>query len=240
MHSSTLAFLFLVLTSSSLADFEVNLAQSSHENNEIAERTYFDFESLGSLFSKRDDCGTQYGPTWVDCGPYGCYQPSLGQVCCPGDIATLGIIAKVCTAAQMYATHLHFLKSWSQIDIPPSCCGTGFGCPANATDTSASTSASTSPASTTTSVAAVSTSSKAVATTLTPTPTPTASTSPSAAVKGTTNVVGGTTQTSILAKTSSSGTTSTVVSVSGAKKLVEVDGIALAFLGVVGFAIGFM
>ncbi|KAH6698274.1 hypothetical protein BKA61DRAFT_583431 [Leptodontidium sp. MPI-SDFR-AT-0119] len=189
MHSSTLAFLFLVLTSSSLADFEVNLAQSSHESNEIAERTHFDFESLGSLFNKRDDCGTQYGPTWVDCGPYGCYQPSLGQVCCPGDIARLGIIAK---------------------DIPPSCCGTGFGCPANATDTSASTS----PASTTTSVAAVSTSSKAVATTLTPTPTPTptASTSPSAAVKVTTNVVGGTTQTSILAKTSSSGTTSTVVS----------------------------
>lgn len=84
MHSSTLAFLFLVLTSSSLADFEVNLAQSSHESNEIAERTHFDFESLGSLFNKRDDCGTQYGPTWVDCGPYGCYQPSLGQVCCPG------------------------------------------------------------------------------------------------------------------------------------------------------------
>jgi len=82
MHTSTLAFLFLALISSSLADFEVNLAQPRHENNEIAERTYFDFESLGSLFSKRDDCGTQYGPTWVDCGPRGCYQPSLGQVCC--------------------------------------------------------------------------------------------------------------------------------------------------------------
>jgi hypothetical protein len=43
-------------------------------------RSYFD--SLGSLFGKRDECATQFGATYVDCGYDGCFQPSLGEVCC--------------------------------------------------------------------------------------------------------------------------------------------------------------
>jgi hypothetical protein len=58
--------------------------------------------------------------------------------------------------------------------------------------------------------------------------------------KGTSSVVGGTTKTSTSAQTSSSGITSTVVSVGGARKMMEADGIILAFLGVVGFVVGLM
>ena len=58
--------------------------------------------------------------------------------------------------------------------------------------------------------------------------------------KGTSSAAGGTTETSTSTKTSSSGTTSTVVPVGEAKKLIEIDGVALAFLGVMGFVVGLM
>jgi hypothetical protein len=89
--SWTAAFLLLVFTPYSLASYGAGLPRLQHERRTIEKRTLFG--SLNSLFSKRDDCATQYGPTYVDCGPRGCYQPSLGEICC-GDES--GMFPVVC------------------------------------------------------------------------------------------------------------------------------------------------
>jgi hypothetical protein len=86
MQFKTTALLFALLIASSLASHEATLPQLRREKR-VVEKSLSN--SLGWLFSKRDECGTQYGPTYVNCGPRGCYQPSLGQVCCGSESGVL-------------------------------------------------------------------------------------------------------------------------------------------------------
>ena len=81
VSSLTAVFLLLALVPSSNAGYGLGHPQLRHEERRTLEKRTL-FVSLVSLFSKRDDCGTQFGPTYVDCGSRGCYQPSLGEICC--------------------------------------------------------------------------------------------------------------------------------------------------------------
>jgi hypothetical protein len=85
--SSTAVFLLLVLIPASIASYGPGHPQLRHEERRTIEKRTF-FVSLTSRFGKRDDCGTQFGPTYVDCGYDGCYQPSLGEICCGSEDST--------------------------------------------------------------------------------------------------------------------------------------------------------
>ncbi|CZR57852.1 uncharacterized protein PAC_07741 [Phialocephala subalpina] len=133
----------------------------------------------------------------------------------------------------------------------PSCCGTGFNCPANVSDYYTTT--STTPPSGTTSLpvaitnsAKVSTTSAKPSTSLAPVAPTSVSTSAPATLKSTSSVVVGvgTSRTSALTGTSSSSTgAATVVPASGAqekKMMMGSEGVAVAVLGVVGLVVGLM
>ena len=80
-YGATSFLLLLLIIPVSLAGYRPSRPQLLHgERRAIEKRSYFD--SLGSLFGKRDECSTQFGPTYVDCGYNGCFQPSLGEICC--------------------------------------------------------------------------------------------------------------------------------------------------------------
>jgi hypothetical protein len=81
ISSSVVVLLLTLIIPSSLAGYGPRHPQLRIEKRRTTEGRSF-FGSLVSLFGKRDDCGTQYGPTYVDCGARGCYQPTLGQICC--------------------------------------------------------------------------------------------------------------------------------------------------------------
>ncbi len=77
----TVGFLLLILIPLSIASSRPTHLQLRCKTRGIVEKQAL-LGPLASLFSKRDDCGTQFGPTYVDCGRDGCYQPSLGELCC--------------------------------------------------------------------------------------------------------------------------------------------------------------
>jgi hypothetical protein len=81
ISSSVVVLLLTLVIPSSLAGYGPRHPQLRNEKRRTTEGRSF-FGSLVSLFGKRDECGTQYGPTYVDCGARGCYQPTLGQICC--------------------------------------------------------------------------------------------------------------------------------------------------------------
>jgi hypothetical protein len=81
IYSAAALLLLVLIIPSSLAGYRPGHPQLRHEERRTIEKRSF-FGSLGSLFSERDDCGTQFGSTYVDCGYDGCYQPSLGEICC--------------------------------------------------------------------------------------------------------------------------------------------------------------
>jgi hypothetical protein len=85
VSSTTATLLLLALLPTSIASDGY-----SYPHLRLERRSTFDSE--GHLLNKRDDCTTQYGPTYVDCGYDGCYQPSLGEVCCADESGTVPIL----------------------------------------------------------------------------------------------------------------------------------------------------
>ena len=82
--------LLAVIIPISLAGYRPGHLQLRHDERRMIEERSL-LGSLSSLLIKRDDCTTQFGPTWVDCGSDGCYQPSLGEICCADEGGTLSL-----------------------------------------------------------------------------------------------------------------------------------------------------
>jgi len=229
ISSSFAVILLALIIPSSLAGYGPKHPQLRHEKRRTTEGRSF-FGSLVPLFGKRDDCGTQYGPTYVDCGARGCYQPTLGQICC-------GSEGDYCDAGN-YCSGLNCCPN----GLPYTCCDTGTNCPANVSDYYTTASSTLPMTGTTSQPVAASTSTKASMSG----PLTTKSATNTATGVGKSTLVGTAT-----AGTSSSGTSSSHTSGTATASVVQsgtqgvkiwkgIEGVLVGVLGVVGFFCGFV